>query len=68
MIAQSKTATMTTIGQDGILKANIILPPIEKQQEFYSFVKKVDKSKVVVQAALDKAQVLFDSLMQDYFG
>jgi len=45
IIAQSKTATMTTIGQDGILKATIILPPIEKQREFYSFVKKVDKSK-----------------------
>ena len=45
MIAQSKTATMTTIGQDGILKANIILPPIEKQKEFYSFVNQVDKSK-----------------------
>ena len=68
MIAQSKTATMTTIGQDGILKASIILPPIEKQREFYSFVKQVDKSKVAVQAALDKAQLLFDSLMQEYFG
>ncbi len=47
MIAQSKTATMTTIGQDGILKANIILPPIEKQHEFYTFVKQVDKSKFI---------------------
>ena len=47
MIAQSKTATMTTIGQDGIKKANIILPPIEKQREFYSFVKQIDKSKFV---------------------
>ena len=47
MIAQSKTATMTTIGQDGIKKANIILPPIEKQREFYSFVKQIDKSKFI---------------------
>ena len=45
VIAQSKTATMTTIGQDGILKTEIILPPIEKQKEFYDFVKQVDKSK-----------------------
>ena len=45
VISQSKTATMTTIGQDGILKTEIILPPIEKQKEFYSFVKQVDKSK-----------------------
>ena len=43
VIAQSKTATMTTIGQDGILKTNIILPPLDKQREFYAFVNQVDK-------------------------
>jgi len=68
IIAQSKTATMTTIGQDGILKTDIILPPLGEQKEFYTFVKQVDKSKVVVQKALDEAQLLFDSLMQQYFG
>ena len=46
VISQSKTATMTTIGQDGILKTDIILPPIDKQNEFEAFVKQVDKSKV----------------------
>ena len=45
IIAQSKTATMTTIGQDGILKADILLPPMSKQREFYAFVHQVDKSK-----------------------
>jgi len=49
VIAQSKTATMTTIGQDGILKTNIILPPLDKQREFYAFVNQVDKSKVTKQ-------------------
>ena len=48
IISQSKTATMTTIGQDGILKTDIILPPIDKQKEFCDFVKQVDKSKVVL--------------------
>ena len=46
----------------------IIVPPIELQNEFAEFVKEVDKSKVVVQKALDEAQTLFDSLMQQYFG
>ncbi|MEG1726239.1 MAG: type I site-specific deoxyribonuclease, partial [Anaerovoracaceae bacterium] len=32
------------------------------------FVHQVDKSKVVVQKSLDEAQLLFDSLMQQYFG
>ena len=38
------------------------------QRAYNAFVAQVDKSKVVVQKALDEAQVLFDSLMQEYFG
>ena len=45
-----------------------LTPPIEMQNEFTAFVKQVDKSKFVVQKALDEAQTLFDSLMQEYFG
>ena len=40
----------------------------ELQNEFANFVEQVDKSKVAVQKALDEAQTLFDSLMQEYFG
>ncbi len=46
----------------------IPVPPIELQMEFSDFVKQVDKSKVVVQKALDETQILFNSLMQQYFG
>lgn len=45
-----------------------IIPPLELQKEFIAFVAQTDKSKVVVQKALDEAQLLFDSLMQKYFG
>ena len=45
-----------------------IVPPRELQEEFAAFVKQTEKSKVVVQKALDEAQTLFDSLMQEYFG
>ena len=51
-----------------IKKAKIIVPPIEEQNKFADFVQQVDKSKVAVQKALDEAQLLFDSLMQKYFG
>ena len=47
---------------------SFIIPPMDKQIEFEQFVKQVDKSKVVVKKALDEAQILFDSLMQEYFG
>ena len=49
-------------------KEQIIVPPMNKQAAFSTFVQQVDKSKVVVQKALDEAQTLFDSLMQKYFG
>ena len=40
----------------------------EKQKEYMTFMKQVDKSKFVVQKSLYEAQLLFDRLMQDYFG
>ena len=45
-----------------------ICPPLELQKQYCDFVNQVDKSKVAIQAALDKSQLLFDSLMQKYFG
>ena len=45
-----------------------VIPPIDLQKKFISFMEQVDKSKVVVQKALDETQTLFDSLMQEYFG
>ena len=53
----------------GDIKAfRMIMPPIELQNQFVDFVHQVDKSKVAVQKALDETQILFDSLMQKYFG
>ena len=49
-------------------KVNILIADIEKQCQFADFVRQIVKSKVAVQQALDKAQLLFDSLMQQYFG
>lgn len=47
---------------------NVIVPTQEKQEQFAAFVEQTDKSKVSIQKALDEAQLLFDSLMQKYFG
>lgn len=49
-------------------KLKVYLPPIEQQNQFAEFAKQVDKSKVAVQKALDETQLLFNSLMQEYFG
>lgn len=46
----------------------IIIPPMDIQREYTDFAAQVDKSKSLVQKALEEAQTLFDSLMQQYFG
>mgnify|MGYP003289280219 CR=1 FL=1 len=61
-------AVTKTITKDSARLIRIIVPPISLQNEFENFVQQIDKSKVVVQKALDEAQTLFDSLMQEYFG
>ena len=52
-------------------KLNAMLIPIpskERMDAFNMFIEQIDKSKAVAQKALDEAQLLFDSLMQKYFG
>jgi len=68
VISKVRGGTQKFISLGDIRKLEICLPPIEVQESFGEFVKKVDKSKFVVQKSLDEAQMLFDSLMQKYFG
>ena len=60
--------TAQGIRSKDLVKVSIPLPSYDIQKRFASFVEQIDKSKVAVQAALEKAQLLFDSLMQQYFG
>ena len=60
--------TMPNLNVPIVASFQIIKPPVEVQNSYYAFVEQVDKSKVVVQKALDETQLLFDSLMQKYFG
>ncbi|MBQ0017591.1 MAG: restriction endonuclease subunit S [Clostridiales bacterium] len=67
-MSKSSGSTVTGIRVRLLEQLTIPVPPRALQDEFASFVKQVDKSKVVVQKALDETQLLFDSLMQEYFG
>lgn len=68
IVAYRTGGTAQGIRSKDLVKVQIPLPDYEQQLAFDAFVKQVDKSKVVVQEALDKAQLLFESLMQEYFG
>ena len=61
-------ANIQNLNQQILATLDIPTPPLELQEQFATFVKQIDKSKVVVQKALEEAQTLFDSLMQQYFG
>lgn len=60
--------TMPNLNVPIVSGFQIIKPPMEVQSAYYKFVEQLDKSKFVIQQALDKAQLLFDSLMQKYFS
>lgn len=64
----SSGAIMAGVNVTKLKQIYVHIPPKKLQDQFVSFVKQTDKSKVAVQKALDEAQLLFDSLMQKYFG
>ena len=69
LLAMCKTAIgQANINAQEMQNIGLYLPPIELQRKFVQFKEQTDKSKVAVQKALDEAQLLFDSLMQKYFG
>lgn len=63
-----QTTGIASINMRQLKALPVLLPPLQLQRQFATFVEQTDKSKVAVQKALDEAQLLFDSLMQKYFG
>lgn len=64
----SSRTNLPKVNRKEIAGFRMPLPPLSLQEQFATFVEQVDKSKVAVQKSLDEAQLLFDSLMQQYFG
>lgn len=46
----------------------VMVPGLELQEQFVSFVEQTNKSKLTIQASLDKLEVMKKALMQEYFG
>lgn len=63
-----KAVNQASINQKDVLDFNIYQPPLELQNQFADFVTSIDKSKSKIQKSLEETQLLFDSLMQKYFG
>ena len=67
-LARAGGATREAITKQQLEDLNVILPPIEIQNQFADFVEQTDKSKLEIQKSLDKLEILKKSLMQKYFG
>lgn len=68
MMSQCAGGAQPNISQAIIRKMELVDAPIESQKVFVHFANQVDKSKFVLQKSLEKTQLLFDSLMWEYFG
>ena len=68
IVRRAGTSTIPDLNHGEFYKIKVFEPPMGLQKEFDKFVKQIDKSKFAVQKSLEKTQLLFDSLMQEYFG
>lgn len=60
--------TMPNLNVPIVSRFQIIKPPVEVQNSYYTFVKQTDKLELAVQKSLEKLEILKKSLMQQYFG
>ena len=66
--SKNQSAVKAGLNFSSINSLRLVVPPKDRQNAFVDFVQQVDKSKVTVQRALDETKLLFDSLIQKYFG
>ena len=68
VLGKVRGGTQKFISLGDIRKLEILVPPIELQNQFAAFVEQTDKSKLVIQKSLEKLETLKKALMQKYFG
>ena len=66
--ANAVGVTMKNLNAKIVGSAEVFLPDLKDQDTFISFVSQIDKSRFVAQQQVEKLQMLYDSLAQEYFG
>ena len=67
VLSKVRGGTQKFISLGDIRKLEVLVPPMELQEQFATFIKHTDKSKLAIQQSLDKLETLKRSLMQKYF-
>lgn len=65
---QAPMSAQKNINLKLLSELNVMVPSLEVQAQFSVFIRQINKSKSVIQKSLDETQILFQSLMQEYFG
>lgn len=68
LLGRAHGQTMNVLNLGMIKKLKLPVPPISRQKEYLNFVAQADKSRFVAQQQIEKLQMLYDSLAQEYFG
>ena len=63
-----QTTGIASINMKQLRALPVLVPPIDLQKQFATFVEQTDKSKSAIQQSLGKLELLKKSLMQEYFG
>lgn len=60
--------TMPNLNVPIVSSFQIIKPPLEIQERYYTFVNQTEKTKTTISRSLEKLETLKKALMQEYFG
>lgn len=65
---KNQTGVKAGLNFNSINTLKVMVPPLEKQRSFVSFVEQVEKTKSSIQKNLKKIEILKKALVQRYFG
>ena len=68
LLAGVRSVSTSALDFDDLCSLPVKAASKVKQQEFADFIEQVDKSRFVIQQQIEKLQMLYDSLAQEYFS
>ncbi len=68
MISQTHGGAQPNISQNIIKNMEILKPPISLQNEYANTLQQLDKSKFRIKKSLEKLELTYKALLQEYFG
>lgn len=67
-IAKNQSAVKAGLNFNAMNSLKLLVPPIELQNQFATFVERADQQKQTVQQSLEKLELMKKALMREYFG